>query len=133
MEYVDVPSRAIILTSLFFMKLRSFLLLPLAVSLASATDLYVADFSTPGVGSTHDNGADTLESSPVAGDNWSIFWALDPASDGSTNSFITQDGFLISEDWGGEASFETNEIDVSGESTINITCLLYTSPSPRDA
>ena len=91
-----------------------------------AADLYEADFSVDGQGATHDTGSDTLENSPINGENWSIFWDTEPASDGSTNSFITQGGILFSDDWGGEGNFETVEIDVSGVDAINISAVAST-------
>ena len=81
-------------------KTYSPLVLVLLGGIAHAADFYTADFSVAGVGATHDTGADPLEPSPIAGENWSIFWNVDPASDTSTNRYITEDGPLISGDWG---------------------------------
>gem|GEM_PF-1543576 len=112
------------------MKFYSLLIVPVLIGLSYSADLYEADFSVDGQGSTHDSsGADELEASPIQGANWSIFWDVDPATDGSTNRFITEGGLLISDDWGGEAFFETEEIDVSGLSTVNILALASTRGS----
>lgn len=108
------------------MNIRFFLLSSLLISGAYGADLYESDFSVDGQGATHDSGSDTLEASPVLGENWSIFWDVDPLTDSSTNSFVTQGGILFSEDWGGFASFETDEIDVSGVDSINIVALAST-------
>ncbi|MDB4669732.1 hypothetical protein OAF33_01670 [bacterium] len=109
--------------SLMTSNARSPLFLMFLCGVAHAADLYDADFSVAGIGATHDNGADTLEASPIIGGNWSMFWIDAPATDGSTNRFITEDGLLVSEDWGGEASFETDDISVTGETTIKIEAL----------
>jgi|GEM_PF-1868631 len=56
------------------------------------------------------------------GTNYRIFYDTTPGSDGSTNFFRSNsvDGLIESEDWGGEANFETFAIDVSGETSVNI-------------
>jgi len=103
------------------MKIRSLIIAPVLIGLSYSADIYEADFLVDGQGSTHDNtGGDNLEPSPVMGENWSIFWNVDPATDGSTNRFITEGGVLISDDWGGAAFFESEDIDVSGLTTVNI-------------
>jgi len=94
-----------------------------ALPAAYSAEFYSADFSNDGQGSTHDSNADAIEISPIAGENWILRWDVAPATDGSTNSFITQGGKLISSDWGGRAFFETSAIDVSAVNSVTITAV----------
>ena len=87
-------------------------------SLASL--VYAADFSVNGQGSTHDNtGGDPLESSPVAGANWSISFGS-VSTDSTTNEFITSGGVMRVQDWGGNGTLESTSIDVSGWNTVDL-------------
>lgn len=110
------------------MKKTCLALVPLILTpFASAVEFYAADFSVDGQGSTHDSQGDAIEASPIMGTNWSIFWAEPPATDGSTNSFITSGGNLISDDWGGAGSYESAAIDVSTVSSVSITTVGVTT------
>ena len=93
----------------------------------NAVEFYAADFSADGIGATHDSGPDPLEASPVVGPNWQIFWDIDPNTDTSTNSFITEGGKLISSDWGGEAFFISAGVDVSAENSVAVSTSAVTT------
>ncbi|MDB4433739.1 hypothetical protein N9142_01205 [Akkermansiaceae bacterium] len=97
---------------------------------ASGVELYNADFSVDGQGSTHDTAGDALETDPIMGANWEISWDVDPFTDGSTNSFITSAGKLVSEDWGGEAFFKTTAVDVSALASLVVTAVGITIDNP---
>ncbi len=99
---------------------RLFLTLALASSSASAALIYQADFSVAGQGSTHDNsGNDPFETSPVAGANWQLSFPT-PSSDGSTNKFITENGAMVVDDWGGEGTITGDAVTVPTDGTITV-------------
>lgn len=92
----------------------------LTAGAAQAETVYDADFSTPGIGSTHTSGGDPLESSPIAGPNWTMSWPSPPASDTTTNSFITQGNTVFIDDWGGDGVLTSDAIDVSSYDLVDI-------------
>jgi len=86
---------------------------------ANAAELYSADFSIAGQGSTHDTGGDAIEGSPIAGSNWELSFPA-PASDGSTNEFITVGGVMRVQDWGGDGTVTSDEIAIAANAVVDI-------------
>ena len=88
---------------------------------AIGASLYTADFSVPGQGSTHTTSTDPLESSPVAGANWTLTFGS-PSTDTTTNEFITTAGGVMRvQDWGGDGTITSALITISGGGLIDIT------------
>lgn len=85
--------------------------------------LYTSDFSVDGIGFTHTTNSPPPSSGTASGSNWTISFSQTPSTDATTNSFITSGGSLTAKDWGGAARFETNLIDVSAVSSVDITGL----------
>lgn len=88
-------------------------------SLSNAA-LYTSDFSVDGIGFVHTTASPPASSGTASGSNWTISFSTTPLTDTTTNSFITSDGSLTAEDWGGPGRFETNLIDVSAVSSVDI-------------
>jgi len=66
------------------------------------------------------------------GTNYRIFYDTTPSTDSGGNYFRsnTGDGLLESADWGGEATFATFAIDVSGETSVEVETFGNTTGDP---
>ncbi|MEL6106121.1 MAG: hypothetical protein AAFU85_08795 [Planctomycetota bacterium] len=97
----------------------------LAASPANAAIIYSADFSTPGLGVTHDTTSGSVvfsAPSPFIGPNWSITYdESDVSSDLSSNEFITDiPGVMIVQDWGGVGTLTSETINITDDGTVDI-------------
>lgn len=91
------------------------------------TVIYSADFSSDGVGYSHTTSSPPPDApSTVDGANWTIGYDVTPSSDSSANTFITSGGSLVSDDFGGEAYFETDDIDLTGYTSFSISAIAET-------
>ena len=96
------------------------LLAPATASAQTAALPYSADFTgTTGYSHTSDN-VDALPSS-LDGPNWTIGFDQTPSSDSTENTFGADGSALSSSDFGGPAYFETDPIDVSAVSMVNVS------------
>ena len=90
----------------------------LAMGSGQAALIYSADFSTGGIGFVHTTAAPPAAAPASAtggalGSQFTLSYSATPATDTSSNTFVTSGGQLISSDFGGAASFLTQVIDVS--------------------
>lgn len=97
----------------------------LAAAPANAAIIYSTDFSTPGLGVTHDttSGSTVFSApSPFIGPNWTITYdSTAISSDGSTNEFITDNpGVMIVQDWGGIGTLTSETINITDDGTVDI-------------
>lgn len=104
----------------------TFLITVLVSGLGFGQVIYDADFSTSG-GFDHNNG-----NPPAAGPqtfdggNYTIGYDTAPGTDSSGNYFRSDGTLLESADFGGAAYFETDPIDISGQSTFSIDAIAST-------
>jgi hypothetical protein len=96
---------------------------------SQASLLYSADFSTPDQGFSH-----TSDTPPASGPQaanggsntgiegrWTASYSTTPSTDSfGPNTFITSGGQMLVQDWGGEGTFESHSLDVSGQDYLNI-------------
>lgn len=111
-----------------FLRIAFILLSFFTTTIISAQVIYNADFSNNG-----DGFADHTTSLPPAagpasvgpfgslGNQWSLSYTTTPGTDASANIFKVVGGKLKSDDWGGQGIFQSQSIDVSAISTIDIS------------
>jgi hypothetical protein len=107
---------------------RIFFIVALGLAAASTgraqTQLYSADFAN-NVIFEHTTTTPPLAgpqslTGGVAGSEWTISYTTTPGTDTTSNFFGTDGDSLVTGDWGGEAFFNTQTIDVSGWNEISI-------------
>ena len=104
-----------------------FVLIFLISSSISSQVLYNADFSTDGDGFPDHNTANPPAEGPaseiggISPDDWTASYTDTPSTDGSFNEFKVDGGQIHIQDWGGTASLESMEIDISNVNFITIT------------
>jgi hypothetical protein len=104
----------------------TFLLLLLIGNFGFGQIIYDADFSTSG-GFDHNNGNPPATGPQTFnGGNYIIGYDSTPSTDGSGNYFRSDGTLLESADFGGAAYFETNSIDISGQSSFSIAAIAST-------
>ncbi|MEN0006640.1 MAG: T9SS type A sorting domain-containing protein [Bacteroidota bacterium] len=84
------------------------------------TTIYQADFSTVG-GFMHSTTSPPAPIGTFDGGNYTIGYLMPPSTDVTTNSFRSDGTKLVSADFGGEAGFVADLIDISAVSNITIT------------
>lgn len=95
---------------------------------AFAVIIYSSDFTTAGQGFTHDSApppSDTPQSvdggmSTNPEGRWTASYTTKPDTDSTKNEFITANGKMRIQDWGGEARWQSFPIDVSAISSVDI-------------
>lgn len=103
-----------------------FRLFSLASYFVSATSLtaqiYMADWGTDRTLVSHVTDAEVTVPDSVEGANWTLSWDSAPSTDTSANFFAIEGGgtYLFGEDWGGEISWTTDDIDVSSFDSVTI-------------
>jgi hypothetical protein len=117
---------------LFWCIIKKAILLSLGLTIvtqsAFAVIIYSSDFTTAGQGFTHNNDSppsDTPQSvnggmSTNPEGRWTASYTTKPATDGTKNEFITANGKMRIQDWGGEARWQSFPIDVSAISSVDI-------------
>lgn len=115
------------------MKQKKLLKIALTLFLAmtainSFGQIYNADFSNDGDGFADHTTAIPPATGPTSvgpfgntGNQWSLSYTTTPGSDTSANTFKVVGGKLETADWGGEAKFQSQAIDISSISTIDIS------------
>ncbi|MDP5105783.1 MAG: hypothetical protein NWQ31_06395, partial [Polaribacter sp.] len=93
-----------------------------------SAQIYNADFSTDGDGFPDHTTANPPAVAPAnvgpfgsTGNQWSLHYTSKPGTDASDNIFKVSGGSLISNDWGGQGIFQSQSIDISDISFIDIT------------
>ena len=109
--------------------LLSLVLVLLGSAVARAVELYSADFSQDGVGLVHTTANPPTSNSSSAGPNFTISWE-DITTDGSENSFVTQNGGLFMEDFGGVGRIVSEEITLNGANSVILTGIGATIGNP---
>jgi hypothetical protein len=121
------------------LKIALTLVFAFSISTLSA-QIYNADFSNDG-----DGFADHTNSSPpaaapasvgpfgAASNQWSLSYTTAPGSDTTANSFKTNGGNLVSNDWGGQGIFQSQNIDVSAINSVDISALTVNSGANEDS
>lgn len=104
------------------------ILLSLLTIQNSLGQIYSADFSNDGDGFPDHTTGTPPATGPITTVNfgtlpnqWFLSYDTAPATDGSGNLFKVRTNKLETTDWGGEATFKSQNIDISGETSINIT------------
>ncbi|MGB2087456.1 MAG: beta strand repeat-containing protein, partial [Psychroflexus salarius] len=94
------------------------------------TTVYDADFSNNGDGFADHTSSNPPAAAPAsvgpfgtAPNSWSLSYTSAPGTDGSANSFKVVGGVLKSDDWGGQGIFESQSIDITGISSIDISAI----------
>lgn len=107
--------------------MRKILLSCLAVFTALSLDaqLYSADYSVEGEGFPDHTTSSPPAAAPAtaAGSNWTNSYTAVPSTDGSANEFSVNGGVMRIQDWGGTATWESNTIDVSAETSVIIEAI----------
>ena len=105
----------------------------------SLTTLYDADFSNDGDGFPDHTTSNPPASAPASvgpfgtsPNSWELSYTSEPNTDSTPNSFKVVGGVLKSDDWGGQGIFESQSIDVSTISSINITATSINSGANDD-
>lgn len=87
--------------------------------------LYVPDWGSDRILASHDTGGsnDATTTGNVIGANWTLSWSELPASDGSGNFWAIENGgtSINGEDWGGEVSWISSSIDVTGWNSVSLS------------
>ena len=93
-----------------------------------SAQIYNADFSTDGDGFPDHSTTNPPADAPAnvgpfgsSGNQWSLHYTSKPGTDASDNIFKVSGGSLISNDWGGQGIFQSQSIDISNISFIDIT------------
>ncbi|WP_372846587.1 hypothetical protein [Pontiella sp.] len=87
-----------------------------------AGTIYSADFSVAGQGCTHTSADGFSAASPVDGENWTLTYdSTSVSSDTTLNEFITVDGKMRVQDWGGEGTITSDTITITQGGTVNIS------------
>lgn len=93
-----------------------------------SAQIYDADFSTDGNGFPDHSTSNPPAEAPAnvgpfgsSGNQWSLHYTSKPSTDASDNIFKVSGGSLISNDWGGQGIFQSQSVDISGISFIDIT------------
>jgi hypothetical protein len=112
-----------------FISIGLFFFLGIGLSFGQ-TIIYDADYSNDGDGFTDHTSATPPAAAPAsvgpfgAIDNqWFLSYNTAPGTDVTANSFSISGGALVSSDWGGQGIFQSQSIDLTGISTLNISAL----------
>ena len=117
----------------YLLKIALTLVFAFSISTLSA-QIYNADFSNNGDGFADHTTSSPPAAAPVSvgpfgsiGNQWSLSYTNVPSSDGTANSFKVDGGNLVSDDWGGQGIFQSQNIDVSAITSVNINALSVNS------
>ncbi|AOW18734.1 hypothetical protein LPB03_15295 [Polaribacter vadi] len=116
------------------LKIALTLVFAFSISTLSA-QIYNADFSNDGDGfADHTSDLSPPVDAPASvgpfgsfGNQWSLSYTTTPSSDTSANSFKVDGGALVSDDWGGQGIFQSQNIDVSAITSVDISALSVNS------
>jgi hypothetical protein len=87
-----------------------------------AGNIYSADFSIADQGCKHTTETGFSAASPVDGENWTLTYdSTSVSSDTTLNEFITVDGKMRVQDWGGVGTLTSDIITITQGGTVNVS------------